>query len=561
MKKLFLFSFLASCVYAQEPFVIRDPTVFTNQCTPNELPTETTETDKYVIDIKPDLFPSDFSPSELMIQSDTKFDFDVRDNMISIHLFETRCHRPVKLQIYPWGVFKVSEEKHMYPVFIFRKCRNCYSEKNRHNKKYLIAKHGETRRNCGGRKCTCDDGLLTCEDTCHKRREYGALRTDSKGYDEKQLVIDAFWWVNENCQNGACGEFDNGDPWTFHQVMQHHLTYSGHAHGSSKFLPWHRMYLWDLESKMMKFHACVTLPYWDWSVDAGNEANARVFDVTYFGLPDGTNMGQFDSWDIPASFGTFARGGATHLNFGDEIAINNLLSLNDYSSFRVALEGSLHGIPHVYIGGQMGSFRSPADPLFWLHHCMIDKIWYDWQYDNNAVHFYDGSVQTQVSPQWNQVVEDVLDSKQSIKVCYENPRNYWLDLLKKIKIEHVPLISRVVPSFMKVSQNTCDACVLKLPEELAKFFRHNGLQKVDYIWCHLYNGSKYKRKGMFMDDFVVKQYVKKNTVKSEEWFKFPPTPSPTRSPTPFRCSMYNRKRLKCIRSKQCTYKNRRCLNT
>ena len=26
---------------------------------------------------------------------------------------------------------------------------------------------------------------------------------------------------------------------------------------------------------------------------------------------------------------------------------------------------------------------SPNDPLFWLHHCYIDKLWAEWQEKNN----------------------------------------------------------------------------------------------------------------------------------------------------------------------------------
>jgi hypothetical protein len=27
----------------------------------------------------------------------------------------------------------------------------------------------------------------------------------------------------------------------------------------------------------------------------------------------------------------------------------------------------------------MGGDASPNDPIFWLHHCMLDKVWADWQ--------------------------------------------------------------------------------------------------------------------------------------------------------------------------------------
>jgi len=44
------------------------------------------------------------------------------------------------------------------------------------------------------------------------------LGTDSKGYDEKQLVIDAIHWVHDHCNgtNVKCGTFDGTtDVWDF----------------------------------------------------------------------------------------------------------------------------------------------------------------------------------------------------------------------------------------------------------------------------------------------------------------------------------------------------------
>jgi tyrosinase len=54
------------------------------------------------------------------------------------------------------------------------------------------------------------------------------------------------------------------------------------------------------------------------------------------------------------------------------------------SGFRNILEGwqptlGLHNLVHVWVGGSMLPGSSPNDPVFWLHHCFIDKLWADWQ--------------------------------------------------------------------------------------------------------------------------------------------------------------------------------------
>jgi tyrosinase len=56
---------------------------------------------------------------------------------------------------------------------------------------------------------------------------------------------------------------------------------------------------------------------------------------------------------------------------------------NSASSFRNQLEGfdgpNLHNRGHGWVGGSMLPMTSPNDPVFFLHHCMVDKIWYEWQ--------------------------------------------------------------------------------------------------------------------------------------------------------------------------------------
>jgi tyrosinase len=46
--------------------------------------------------------------------------------------------------------------------------------------------------------------------------------------------------------------------------------------------------------------------------------------------------------------------------------------------FQQRLE-AVHDWVHSAVGGNMVTSRSPADPLFWLHHANIDRIWARWQ--------------------------------------------------------------------------------------------------------------------------------------------------------------------------------------
>ena len=59
--------------------------------------------------------------------------------------------------------------------------------------------------------------------------------------------------------------------------------------------------------------------------------------------------------------------------------IDELLELNDFDDFDIILE-NIHDQIHGWVGGSMGLVSTAAyDPLFWSHHCMVDRLWYLWQ--------------------------------------------------------------------------------------------------------------------------------------------------------------------------------------
>ena len=58
-------------------------------------------------------------------------------------------------------------------------------------------------------------------------------------------------------------------------------------------------------------------------------------------------------------------------------------------SFRNRLEGwidapegaevGMHNLVHVWVGGTMSYMSSPNDPVFFLHHANVDRLWARWQ--------------------------------------------------------------------------------------------------------------------------------------------------------------------------------------
>lgn len=145
------------------------------------------------------------------------------------------------------------------------------------------------------------------------------------------------------------------------------------------FLPWHRAYVYVFELIMRD--ACgddsFTLPYWDYTTDSR--------------IPQ-----QFRSPDDPTHAALFIpnRNGGPNGGVNAGVPISNSLTLDvmKQRNYRAAtgnvppgfnrnLDRTLHGNVHGDTGDGMNMGSVPwaaRDPIFWLHHCNIDRIWAGW---------------------------------------------------------------------------------------------------------------------------------------------------------------------------------------
>src|SRR5262249_22153742 len=86
-------------------------------------------------------------------------------------------------------------------------------------------------------------------------------------------------------------------------------------------------------------------------------------------------------------------------------SVKNALALTTYdvtpwnisaagaNSFRNTLEGwvgprQIHNAVHRWVDGSMQPGTSPNDPVFFLHHCNIDRLWAVWEQKHPAVAHY-----------------------------------------------------------------------------------------------------------------------------------------------------------------------------
>jgi len=138
------------------------------------------------------------------------------------------------------------------------------------------------------------------------------------------------------------------------------------THGSYYFWPWHRMYLYWFERIIRKMSGDPTwaLPYWNWSSSAERQLPA-VFRDTASELYTSHRNNAMNS-------------GAGSLPPSD-VSYATAFSFTDFTSGSGSLEGTPHGAVHVDVGGWMSSVPTAAqDPVFYLHHCNIDRLWNLW---------------------------------------------------------------------------------------------------------------------------------------------------------------------------------------
>jgi tyrosinase len=189
-----------------------------------------------------------------------------------------------------------------------------------------------------------------------------------------------------------------------------------HAGGSGDFfLPWHRMYVYyfELIVRQMSGDSSFTLPYWNYS----NPAEAAIppeFAVTTSSLyRSNRNPGVNTGSKIPAN----------------QVSLN-VLTEQVYSpngadqGFCANLNGGLHGNVHGWVGNGVGMGTVPwaaNDPIFWMHHCNIDRLWASWNRGsckNPGTSTWLNQPYTFADANGNQVVATVTDFKDIAPLGY-----------------------------------------------------------------------------------------------------------------------------------------------
>ncbi|KAI5803488.1 hypothetical protein DFH27DRAFT_50436 [Peziza echinospora] len=211
---------------------------------------------------------------------------------------------------------------------------------------------------------------------------------------------------------GAKNRFDD-----FHGV---HIQQTMSIHFVGHFLPWHRYFVRTYEKALRD--ECFYFgaqPYWDWTIDADKAKDfnkSELFDEDDgfggdgiyvaaegpFVIPGHTGggcvtTGPFKNMELHVGPGNsltntprcLKRDFAASINykFANTAKVNGVLAKNTYVEFMTAVDGEtnwenmgIHGPGHYSIGGEAGDmFSSPGEPIFYLHHANLDRVWWKWQ--------------------------------------------------------------------------------------------------------------------------------------------------------------------------------------
>ncbi|QKX62709.1 uncharacterized protein TRUGW13939_09870 [Talaromyces rugulosus] len=170
-----------------------------------------------------------------------------------------------------------------------------------------------------------------------------------------------------------------------------HLGVADDTHGTPISLPWHRLYMQRYEDALR--NECGykdPLPYWDWTLDSSNPTESPVWSSQY-GL--GGNGSRPDNCLVDGPLAimkpqypqphclkrNFAVENMHGMEFTSSIVDNIISNTSTYHDFRLLLERGPHRYIHLGIGGEMPELWSSNDPIFFLHHAQIDRLWWRWQ--------------------------------------------------------------------------------------------------------------------------------------------------------------------------------------
>ncbi|CAE6472799.1 unnamed protein product [Rhizoctonia solani] len=188
----------------------------------------------------------------------------------------------------------------------------------------------------------------------------------------------------------------------FDRFAKNHVDMFGGIHYVAAFLPWHRYFSLSRSRALKDCGYVGPTPYWDWTKNVDKMPQSEIFDSVkgFGGNGKGKQMCvQRGPYSTQSNFTlNWPEKRCLQRNFNMETASgswwrpptgpntrhsqSNIDSINrntKFTDFWSALEEGPHDSVHNEINNDMAASFSPADPLFFLHHNNVDRLWALWQ--------------------------------------------------------------------------------------------------------------------------------------------------------------------------------------
>jgi hypothetical protein len=208
----------------------------------------------------------------------------------------------------------------------------------------------------------------------------------------------AIHWIPDTITNNPlCSSYHTFED---KKVAWDNCTHSPSGKEKLHFLVWHRMYIYHFEKIVRKLsgHEEFALPYWAYT----NNKLSDKFLHPKFRDPSSSLYEQ-------ARFDSLNNGEPISGEIERALDLTKLMSYTSLQMFSNNINAAPHGAMHDYIGhgndpegkrffnqitnsyseeGLMGWVPTAGfDPIFWMHHSNIDRIWQQWTNSDNGVEF------------------------------------------------------------------------------------------------------------------------------------------------------------------------------
>ncbi|KAF6825134.1 amino acid transporter [Colletotrichum musicola] len=237
------------------------------------------------------------------------------------------------------------------------------------------------------------------------RKSWAALTSD-----EKASYISSTLCLMDPLQAPAASK-NWGAESRWEELLVAHIAQVRYIHTVGALFPWHRWYT-KIHEDLLRTECNYTgpYPYWDLQTD---QAEAPLQEASIFDNPSsppafGTPLTSSEKCILTGAFSNYRIRFTTQLTIQepgscitralnqtafDTVSLKNVvepcMAVDDYAEMLGCLGNAPHSGGHLAIGGIMRDHaRSPADPIFWLHHANLDRLWWEWQVANLSTRLY-----------------------------------------------------------------------------------------------------------------------------------------------------------------------------